>query len=99
MQVGGYNGDPTVTHLDSVECYHPGTNTWTYVSYMSCCRSGVGVGVVDGILYAIGGTDGSTIFKTVEAYDPKTNVWKNVANLNSPRKNSSEETRLLSDTR
>jgi len=38
-------------------------------------RSGLAVGVVNGVLYAIGGETSGTQLATVEAYTPATNTW------------------------
>ncbi len=51
-----------------------------------------GIGVVNGILYVVGGTccsrgSGSHIFATVEAYDPTTNTWTTKAPMLTPRRN------------
>ena len=51
-------------------------------------RSGAGVGVLNGILYAVGGHDGPSIRKSVEAYDSTTNLWKYVAEMNICRRNA-----------
>jgi N-acetylneuraminic acid mutarotase len=54
-------------------------------------RVGFGIGVVNGILYAVGGSccnpDGSRILGTVEAYDPTTNTWTARAPMPTPRWN------------
>lgn len=42
---------------------------------MSTPRSTVGVVVLDGKLYAVGGRDGSSCLNSVECYDPNTNRW------------------------
>jgi N-acetylneuraminic acid mutarotase len=70
------NGNPVVIYLGTVEAYDPSTNTWTTKTPMPTARSGLAVGVVNGILYAIGGTkDGVNNLTTVEAYDPVMNTW------------------------
>lgn len=43
--------------LSTVECYDPHTNKWTSCAPMSKRRGGVGVGVVNGYLYVLGGHD------------------------------------------
>lgn len=53
---------------------------------MSSRRLGVGVAVLDGYLYAIGGSDGTSPLNTVEKYDPKTNRWSSVAPMGTRRK-------------
>jgi len=71
---------------DGVEAYDPATNTWATKAPMPTPRSDVGVGVVNGILYAIGGADaGGAVLGTVEAYDPATNTWTTRAPLPTPR--------------
>ena len=53
------------------------------------------VGVVNGIIYAIGGYDGSAHLNTVECFDPMTNAWKPVASMASRR--SSAGVTVLND--
>ncbi|HEV8599827.1 MAG TPA: kelch repeat-containing protein, partial [Gemmatimonadales bacterium] len=43
------------------------------------------IGVVNGILYAVGGVDGAGATGTVEAYDPATNTWTAKAPMPTPR--------------
>uniref|UniRef100_A0A3Q2Q8S9 Kelch-like protein 20 n=1 Tax=Fundulus heteroclitus TaxID=8078 RepID=A0A3Q2Q8S9_FUNHE len=71
--VGGWcSGDA----ISSVERYDPQTNEWRMVASMSKRRCGVGVSVLDDLLYAVGGHDGSSYLNSVERlYDPKTNQW------------------------
>ena len=45
------------------------------MSPMNKRRCGVGVAVLDNLLYAVGGHDGSSYLNSVERYDPKTNQW------------------------
>jgi len=72
--------------LKSVECYDPSLDKWTRVADMSVCRYGVGVGVLDGIIYAIGGRIGSgPPLKSVEAYKPSDGVWTSVADMHECR--------------
>ena len=42
---------------------------------MTTARSTVGVAVLNGRLYAVGGRDGSACLNSVECYDPHTNKW------------------------
>nr|7ON6_A Chain A, SAKe6AE [synthetic construct] len=88
--VGGYDGSPDGhTHLNSVEAYDPETDTWSLVAPMKTRRSGVGVAVLDGRIYAVGGYDGSpdghTHLNSVEAYDPETDTWSLVAPMKTRR--------------
>ncbi len=43
------------------------------------------IGVINGILYAVGGFNGSTTFATVEAYDPLANTWTTKAAMPTAR--------------
>lgn len=48
-------------------------------------RSGVSVGILNGLVYAVGGSDESGAHKSVEVYNPKTGVWSFVANMKKCR--------------
>ena len=47
----------------------PATNAWTTKAPMPAAAQAVGRGAIDGILYAVGGSDG-TRHRTLEAYNP-----------------------------
>lgn len=51
-------------------------------------RCGVGVGVLDGVLYAVGGYDGLEVRSSVEAYTQSTGVWTTIADMHLCRKNA-----------
>ena len=53
---------------------------------MPTARAGLAVGVVDGVLYAVGGfrADGG-VLNTVEAYDRRTNTWTTKAPMPTAR--------------
>ena len=61
-----YPHTQTYTHTHS---YDPATNHWTHVCPMTTRRLGVAVTVLDGHLYAIGGSDGNTPLSSVERLD------------------------------
>lgn len=48
----------------------------------------LGVGVLDGILYAVGGHDGPMVRKSVEAYDPERCNWTTVSDMALCRRNA-----------
>jgi N-acetylneuraminic acid mutarotase len=50
-------------------------NEWTAKSPMPTARGGVGVAVVNGKIYAIGGLSGDTHVAVNEEYNPVTNTW------------------------
>src|SRR5262245_53313596 len=62
------------------------TNLWATKAPMPTPRAYLGVGVVNGVLYAVGGSNGnSTRLKTVQAYTPAGNSWTTKAALPSAR--------------
>lgn len=87
QKVGGYDGVSRQC-LSTVEFYNPETNAWSKTADMTSKRSGAGVGVMDGILYAVGGHDGPAVRNTVEAFDPVTGVWKQIADMSHSRRNA-----------
>ena len=61
--------------LGNVECYDPETDRWVVdvIPQMRYRRSGVGVAVLQGLLFAIGGyLEGKTSTDAVECYNPRT---------------------------
>jgi len=63
---------------------------WTVKTPMPTARFELAVGVVNGILYAVGGTccapgENATVLSTVEAYNPTTNAWTTKASMPTPR--------------
>ncbi|XP_023653754.2 kelch-like ECH-associated protein 1A [Paramormyrops kingsleyae] len=84
--VGGRNlPQQEGAELGSLSCYNPMTNQWTEHSPMQTPRNRVGVAVIDGSIYAVGGAHGSTHHNTVEKYDPETNRWAFVAPMSVAR--------------
>jgi len=61
------------------------TNCWTTEAPMPKPMTASAIGVVDGILYAVGGLTSAGASETVEAYDPRTNTWSRRASLSFPR--------------
>lgn len=82
--VGGET-DPGRSLVATVEEFDPVKETWTTLKPMSTKRRGMGVCILDGILYAIGGSDGYQALKQVECYNPEINLWSHVADLNESR--------------
>ena len=64
-----------------MECYDPTNDTWTLVEELSVCRNGVGIGVLDGVMYAVGGSNGSKFLKSNEAYRPSDGFWYSIADM------------------
>ncbi|XP_015590524.1 influenza virus NS1A-binding protein homolog isoform X2 [Cephus cinctus] len=83
---GGYD---RVECLKSVDQYLPETNTWQVLSAMREARGRFGIAVVNGKVYAIGGSNGSTELDTVEVLNPEAGwKWSAIANLPLARSNS-----------
>lgn len=71
---------PTLNIALSLLRYDPQTNQWSCdVAPTTSCRTSVGVAVLDGFLYAVGGQDGVQCLNHVERYDPKENKWSKVS--------------------
>jgi len=75
--IGGGLGGPGPS-VSTVEEYDPVTDTWTEKADMPTAREGVSTSVVNGIIYAIGGTPAGNV---VEAYDPATDTWTKKADM------------------
>ncbi|XP_028159730.1 kelch-like ECH-associated protein 1 isoform X2 [Ostrinia furnacalis] len=84
--VGGRNTSPGSSYdSDWVDVYNPATDLWRPCSPMSTPRHRVGVAVMDGLLYAVGGSSGSDYHKSVEYYDPERDTWTPVAPMGCAR--------------
>ncbi len=87
--IGGFDWLDTANgfgwrYFGTVEAYDPATDTWTTRAPMPTPRSDFVVGVIDGIIYAIGGWSSDTLVTTVEAYDPASNLWTTKAPMSMP---------------
>jgi hypothetical protein len=79
-------GQDDSSDLSSVqERYDEGKTQWETVASMNSARSGFGVCVLSGRIYAVGGYDGSSRLSSVERYDEGKNQWETVASMNSAR--------------
>lgn len=82
VSVGISGGEP----LSVVEEYNPAADTWTTKAEMPTARYALCTGVVNGKIYAIGGS--STQYRalaTVEEYDPATDTWTTKAEMPTAR--------------
>ena len=70
---------------DSVDRYDPLLDEWKSVCSLTVPRNRVGIGVIDGFVYAIGGSHGNLYLNLVEKYDPDEDCWVEVAPLTVPR--------------
>jgi N-acetylneuraminic acid mutarotase len=60
-------------------------NSWTTKKPMSTARGGLGVAVVNGKIYAIGGFNGATQLAVNEEYNPVTDTWTTKASMPTAR--------------
>jgi N-acetylneuraminic acid mutarotase len=71
--------------------FDPGTQVWTSLAQMLVSRARLGAAEAGGLVYAIGGSDGSPSSNSpipvasVERYDPGTNTWTMRASMSAPR--------------
>jgi kelch-like protein 18 len=72
--------------LSTVEAYDPVAGRWSQAEPMSMLRSRVGVAVMRGKLYAIGGYNGTERLSTVEVFDPQYRAWSRVAPMHFKRR-------------
>jgi len=67
------------TPMSTVEEYDPLIDAWTTKADMPTARQGLSTSVVNGRIYAIGGSNIGTVWlpgsPIVEEYDPATNMW------------------------
>jgi len=62
-------------------------DSWTMKTAMPTARSGLGVAVVNGKIYAIGGLNDDGYLATCEEYDPATNSWVAKKHMPTSRSN------------
>jgi kelch-like protein 18 len=72
--------------LSTVEAFDPVSGRWAQAEPMSMLRSRVGVSVMRGKLYAIGGYNGTERLSTVEVFDPQHRSWNKVAPMHFKRR-------------
>ena len=65
--------------------FDPETDTWTVIAPMATRRIGVGVAVVNRLLYAVGGYDGVNRLASMECYHPENDEWQFLAPMNTMR--------------
>lgn len=84
--VGGRNNSPGSSYdSDWVDRYNPVIDQWRPCSPMSVPRNRVGVAVMDGLLYAVGGSAGSEYHSSVERFDPEEDRWTSVKPMHTKR--------------
>lgn len=56
----------------------------------------LGVGVLDSMLFVVGGHDGPLVRKSVEVFNPETNSWAIIADMHLCRRNAGESSPSMS---
>lgn len=87
--LGGFDGSMplnTAEYIDprSRKTPDPKRGKWIKIAPMNQARFGVGCCVMDGKVYAVGGSDGTNL-RTVERYDPDLDTWKMLAPMETAR--------------
>lgn len=79
--LGGLN----MRELNTVHRLDLSTCTWSEVSPMHSRRSCLSVAVLNGCIYAMGGSDHHRFHCTAERYTPESNQWSLIARMNQRR--------------
>ena len=70
---------------DSLECYDPFTHEWTTLAPLNTPRHRLGLGTIDGVVYALGGSDGMIHLNSMEKYDVAEDFWTPLASMMTRR--------------
>lgn len=62
-------------------------------------RIGVGVAVINRLLYAVGGFDGANRLGSCECYNPDRDEWTSMASMNTVRSGAGEKAAVCWQTR
>ncbi len=80
-------GNASGSCTSAVQIYNPTSNTWTFGASMPTPTCHAAVVAVNGLIYAMGGTDtsSSVVYNTVAVYDPIANTWSPAASMPTAR--------------
>lgn len=71
--------------IRSVECYDFKEERWHQVAELPSRRCRAGMVYMAGLVFAVGGFNGSLRVRTVDSYDPVKDQWTSVANMRDRR--------------
>ncbi|XP_061440239.1 kelch-like protein 2 isoform X3 [Rhineura floridana] len=71
--------------IRSVECYDFKEERWHQVAELPSRRCRAGVVYMNGLVFAVGGFNGSLRVRTVDSYDPVKDQWTSVASMQDRR--------------
>lgn len=93
--IGGHtNSSNDKRDSDTAESYDPFTNEWNVVAKLNTPRHRLGVAVLDGMIYAVGGSDGMIHLNSIERYDIETDTWTTLPNMVTRRMGKTTSTFL-----
>lgn len=70
--------------------YEPERDEWQLVAPMQTQRIGVGVAMLNRLLYAVGGYDGTSRHSSAECYYPEQDKWEAIAPMKTIRSGAGE---------
>uniref|UniRef100_W5MLW6 Kelch-like ECH-associated protein 1b n=1 Tax=Lepisosteus oculatus TaxID=7918 RepID=W5MLW6_LEPOC len=79
------NAEDNICRINFIGRYDPEKDSWQLVAPMQTRRIGVGVAVINRLLYAVGGFDGTNRLSSAECYNPERDEWKSTAPMNTVR--------------
>ena len=82
---GDVSSSYSSSYSSSSERYDPAQNAWSPIASMGTTRNNLAAAVIDGLLYAIGGYDGSSRLSSGERFDPAANAWSPIASMGTAR--------------
>ena len=90
LKIFAIGGDDGTNSLSTVDCFNAKMKSWASMSDMPTERLGLAAAEVDGMIYAIGGSEkiGGTLTTTlskVEMYNPSTDIWSTKAAMPTAR--------------
>lgn len=71
--------------IRSVECYDFKEERWLQLAELPTRRCRAGLAVLDGLVYAVGGFNGSLRVRTVDVYDPLRDQWSQAPSMEARR--------------
>uniref|UniRef100_UPI00358FDFB5 kelch-like ECH-associated protein 1 n=1 Tax=Myxine glutinosa TaxID=7769 RepID=UPI00358FDFB5 len=84
--LGGRNNGPHGNEDSSaLFCYNPVCNEWAELSHMGTARNRVAAAVIDGQIYAMGGSHGVLHHASVDRYNPELDAWTSVSPMSVAR--------------
>ncbi|KAK7498597.1 hypothetical protein BaRGS_00010257 [Batillaria attramentaria] len=71
--------------IRSVECYDFSEDKWYQLAEMPSRRCRCGLAVLNGLVYAVGGFNGSLRVRSIDVYDPVSDTWNSCPSMEARR--------------